>query len=126
MAAAPIASPHVATRRGHAAPPPPPPPPPPQAVRAARLFLGYQGQSREVDKDLFVLGRSKQSADFRLADPNVSREHAVIERAGDTWYVVDRGSTNGVYVNGERVTRQALANGDVITITTHEIFCSLR
>lgn len=90
------------------------------------MFLGYQGKSQEVDKDYFVLGRSKQTADFRLADPNVSREHAVIERAGGTWYLVDRGSTNGVYLNGERVARQAIANGDVIVITTHEIFCSLR
>jgi hypothetical protein len=91
-----------------------------------RLVLVHQGRSVEVDKDRFLLGRSKTQADLRLEDPNVSRQHAAIERVGAAWYVVDLGSTNGIYVNGQRVTRRALADGDVIVITSQEIRCSLR
>ncbi len=95
-------------------------------LEAKRLVLTYQGRLHHVDKDRFLLGRSKTQADLRLDDANVSRQHAVIERVGAAWYVVDLGSTNGVQVAGERVARRALADGDLIVITTHEIRCSLR
>ena len=95
-------------------------------LEAKRLVLTYQGKAHQVDKDRYLLGRSKTQADLRLDDANVSRQHAVIERVGAAWYVVDLGSTNGVLVAGERVARRALADGDLIVITTHEIRCSLR
>ena len=79
-----------------------------------------------MDKERFLLGRSKTQADLRLDDPNVSRQHAVIERVGAAFYIVDLGSTNGVHIGGERVARRALSDGDVIVITTHEIRCTLR
>ena len=91
-----------------------------------RLFLEYQGATHEVDKDRFLLGRSNTQADLRLDDPNVSRQHAVIERVGAAWYVVDLGSTNGVHVAGERIVRRALTDGDVISIIHHEIRCFLK
>jgi len=91
-----------------------------------RLVLTHRGQRVEVDKDRFLLGRSKTQADLRLDDPNVSRQHAAIERTGSAWYIVDLGSTNGVWVAGERVTRRAIADGDMLVITSHEIRCSLR
>jgi len=97
----------------------------PSTPRAKRLVLSYEGRQYHVDKDRFLLGRSKAQSDLRLDDPNVSRQHAAIERVGAAWYVVDLGSTNGVHVAGERVARRALADGDVIVITSHEIRCSL-
>jgi neural Wiskott-Aldrich syndrome protein len=116
------------------APPPPRSVPPPLSTPressppsgARRLVLAYSGESHPVEKERFLLGRSKTQADLRLDDPNVSRQHAVIERVGAAWYIVDLGSTNGVHVAGERVARRALSDGDVIVITTHEIRCSLR
>ncbi|HEY8076348.1 MAG TPA: FHA domain-containing protein, partial [Labilithrix sp.] len=112
--------------------PPPLPPPgmaPPQTQRLnapGALLLTYKGQAYNVDKDRYLLGRSKTQADLRLEDANVSRQHAMIERVGNAWYVVDLGSTNGVYVQGERVARRALRDGDVIEITTHRIDVQLR
>ncbi|MDF2695880.1 MAG: Adenylate cyclase [Labilithrix sp.] len=117
--------------------PPPLPPrsvPPPRSFEAPRessspskrLVLAYRGEAHPVEKERFLLGRSKTQADLRLDDPNVSRQHAVIERVGAAWYIVDLGSTNGVHVAGERVARRALSDGDVIVITTHEIRCTLR
>jgi hypothetical protein len=100
------------------------PTPTPQSVR--QLVLEYRGQAYTVDKDRFLIGRSKTQADLRLDDPNVSRQHAVIERVGAAWYIVDLGSTNGIHISGERVARRALTDTDLIVITTHEIRCSFR
>jgi pSer/pThr/pTyr-binding forkhead associated (FHA) protein len=106
--------------------PPMPGSAPRDAAATRRLVLTYEGRPHQVDKDRFLIGRSKTQADLRLDDPNVSRQHAAIERVGAAWYIVDLGSTNGVNVGGERVARRALADGDLIVITSHEIRCSLR
>jgi pSer/pThr/pTyr-binding forkhead associated (FHA) protein len=91
-----------------------------------RLVLTYLGRPFPVEKDRYLIGRSTTQSDLRLDDPNVSRQHAVVERAGAAWYLVDLGSTNGVHVSGDRVTRRALQDNDVIVITTHQIHVSLR
>lgn len=96
------------------------------AQGASHLSLTYRGQSFQVDKDHFILGRSKTNADLVLDDSNVSRQHAAVERGPDGWYVVDLGSTNGVYIGGVKVTRQRIEDGDIIEITTHQIFCTLQ
>jgi hypothetical protein len=108
--------------------PPPPPAPfaPPRGRVAASLALTYQNRTVEVTKARFLLGRSKTQADLVLDDPNVSRQHAAIERVDDTWVLADLGSTNGCYVDGQRVSRRRLVDGDVIEITTHQVSCTLR
>ena len=93
---------------------------------ATALMLTYQGRSVEVTKERFLLGRSKSQADLVLDDPNVSRQHAAIERVGDQWVLADLGSTNGCYIDGQRVSRRPIADGDVIEITTHQVICTLR
>jgi hypothetical protein len=50
-----------------------------------------------------------------LADPNVSRNHAEIRPDGDRFAVVDLGSTNGTRVNGVRVDKQQLQDGDELS-----------
>ena len=57
------------------------------------------------------VGRSEES-DIALNDPSVSRSHAVIDTEGDAPTVRDLGSTNGTFVNGRRVQREALRDGD--------------
>lgn len=120
------APPPPARTRGRT-PPPPLPPEPDDAPTSARfLFLNYMGDRVPVNRDRFVIGRSKAQADYRLDDPNVSRQHVMIERVADQFYVVDLGSTNGVAVNGVKVSRRALADGDVVRIGGHELVCELR
>ena len=52
-----------------------------------------------------------------IADGNTSRHHADIRRVGNAFMVNDLGSTNGTFVNGERVTAERrLADGDAITV----------
>lgn len=69
-----------------------------------------------VDRDRFVLGRSARDAHFPLRDPNVSRQHAIIERTPSGWVIVDMASTNGVNVNGVKVTRAPIRGGDLVEI----------
>ncbi len=51
-----------------------------------------------------------------LKDFSVSRHHARVEKRGDTWWVVDLGSTNGIKVNDRYVTDAMLNEGDQIQV----------
>jgi DNA-binding CsgD family transcriptional regulator len=70
------------------------------------------------DATALSIGRDARS-DVSLGwDSEVSRAHAVLERVGDSWTLIDDGlSRNGSYVNGRRVHgRQRLEDGDSVTI----------
>jgi len=60
-----------------------------------------------------VYGRSLE-ADETINDPSISSRHAAIEQIDDVWFIEDLRSTNGIFINGKRVARQAVANGDVV------------
>jgi pSer/pThr/pTyr-binding forkhead associated (FHA) protein len=92
----------------------------------AGLSVIYQGDKVQVSKDRFVIGRGKQSSDLTLKDPNVSRQHAMIEFQNGVYFMVDMGSTNGVEYNGQRVARKQIAEGDVYRICDHELFFTYR
>ena len=62
-----------------------------------------------------MIGRSRE-CDLRVADGNASRRHAEVVQEGATYVVVDLGSTNGTELNGRRITREKLTDGDRITI----------
>jgi FHA domain-containing protein len=58
-----------------------------------------------------------------LADPNVSRNHAEIRPHGDSFLVIDLGSTNGTKINGVRIDQHILRDGDKISFgNTHMVF----
>jgi len=90
------------------------------------LSVFYNGQRQAVNKDRFIIGRGKQSSDLTIKDPNVSRQHAMIEFLNGQYYMVDMGSTNGVEFNGQRIARKAVAEGDLFRICDHEIRFSYR
>lgn len=56
------------------------------------------------------------SVDIRLEDPTVSRRHAILVREGGETLVLDDRSANGVHVNGTRVQRARLQDGDVLVL----------
>ena len=85
------------------------------------LTLVYNGERHSVTKDRFVIGRGKQSSDLTLKDPNVSRQHAMIEFQNGVYFMVDMGSTNGVEYNGQRIARKQIAEGDVFRICDHDL-----
>lgn len=73
-----------------------------------------------VEAGRLVIGRSRE-CDIRLADPNVSRQHAEVRREGDGYFVVDLDSTNGTEVNGRRARRARLEDGDTILLGSTEL-----
>ena len=87
----------------------------------AALSVIYQGDKVSISKDRFVIGRGKQSSDLTLKDPNVSRQHAMIEFQNGVYFMVNMGSTNGVEYNGQRIARKQIAEGDVFKICNHEM-----
>jgi hypothetical protein len=62
-----------------------------------------------------LLGRSR-SSDVRFLEPTVSRRHAALQRVQGGWLLVDRASTHGTHVNGRRVDRAILADGDEVAL----------
>jgi Nif-specific regulatory protein len=75
---------------------------------------GGVATSVQVD-DQVRIGRDA-AMQIVLGDGKVSRHHATISRDGDAWVVVDAESRHGTFVNGERVSRRTLCDGDRLQI----------
>ena len=84
------------------------------------VTLTVNGRVHPVTSGLVVLGRSRE-CDISISDSNVSRRHAEIVREDADYWMVDLGSTNGTELNGRRVTREKLGDGDRITIGATDI-----
>jgi ABC-type multidrug transport system ATPase subunit/CRP-like cAMP-binding protein len=69
------------------------------------------------DKTSLSIGRDPDN-DIVFDSPMVSRHHAVLECAGDTYRLRDLGSSNGTSVNGVRIQAADLSDGDEITMAT--------
>ncbi|MFZ4754428.1 MAG: FhaA domain-containing protein [Miltoncostaeaceae bacterium] len=87
------------------------------------VYVG--GQPNRVARKVTTLGRSRD-CDIVVPDPNVSRVHAEIRHEGLEYTLVDLGSTNGVEVNGKRVMRHALRDGDQVSLGGAEIVVERR
>jgi pSer/pThr/pTyr-binding forkhead associated (FHA) protein len=94
---------------------------PPPLSRQGQLFIYYMGERFPVTKDRFIIGRGKQTSDLTIKDPNVSRQHAMVEYLNGQYYIVDMGSTNGVEYNGQRVQRRVINDGDSFRVCDHEL-----
>ncbi len=89
-------------------------------------MIQFQGQVFPVNKDRFIIGRGKQTSDLTIKDPNVSRQHAIIEFINGQYFISDMGSTNGIEYQGQRVQRRAIVDGDVVKICDHELAFTFR
>lgn len=96
-------------------------PDPPAALVRLRVVEGPDaGDDFEFGETHGTIGRRKDCI-VELSDRNVSRVHAEIEVSPAQTVIYDRGSTNGTLVNGRRITRRKLNNGDRIGLGTSEI-----
>ena len=86
---------------------------------AFRFISGkYQGGEYPLtDSGELVIGRSSE-LDLVLIEDMVSRKHAQLTLAAGRITIADLGSTNGTFVNGEKVRRAQLKEGDRILIGT--------
>ncbi|MEM7413364.1 MAG: FHA domain-containing protein [Myxococcota bacterium] len=89
------------------------------------LFAPPQPPYQLPAGETVILGRSRECA-LRLPDADTSRKHAKIVCDGDAFVIHDLGSTNGTFVNGERVSTQTLRPGDRIEIGANQVtFCEV-
>ena len=81
-----------------------------------RVLAGpYHGQEFVFDQhDTFLIGRSENAHLYLPEDRFFSRHHCLLEIAPPRCFLRDLGSTNGTYVNGQRVQESFLKSGDRI------------
>jgi len=78
------------------------------------------GHTIALGGEVTTIGSAPGST-VELSDSGVSRKHAGIRKSGGGYELADLGSTNGVYVNGEKVARKTLRLGDVIRVGATEM-----
>ncbi len=73
------------------------------------------GRHFPLQNDCTGLGRDEGN-ELRLNDTEVSRNHAAIIRMGTGYQIKDLGSSNGTFVNSNKVSQQPLLNGDRLQV----------
>ena len=93
--------------------------PTPRSNPSARPWLDIGGDRYPLLGSLTTLGRD-ETADIVIDDPGVSRRHSEIRVTTDGPHLVtsirDLNSTNGTFVNGDRISSQRLQDGDRVTL----------
>ena len=78
---------------------------------------GATGQIFQINKTRTTIGRT--GADINIEDPEASRQHAVVVILGETAILRDLGSTNGTFIDIDRIDQQILTNPMEFRIGSH-------
>jgi pSer/pThr/pTyr-binding forkhead associated (FHA) protein len=86
-------------------------------MQAVLVMFRSDGERRSFSmaRDMTVIGR-REDCDLRIPLGEVSRKHCRIVRDGDSLKLEDLGSSNGTFLNGQRVQEAALSPGDTIQV----------
>jgi hypothetical protein len=90
------------------------------AALVIRAGGGRVGESFPLQADRLGIGRRPDSEIF-LDDVTVSRDHALLVRRGDAYYLDDLGSLNGTYVNRKRIESEQLHDGDELQVGKYKL-----
>ncbi|MCA1984408.1 FhaA domain-containing protein [Nocardioides nematodiphilus] len=89
-------------------------------VRRATALIEVNGSRHPISLGGLVVGRGTD-ADLRINDPGVSRRHIEFRQTDKHVEVHDLGSTNGMLVNGQRMTSSLLDDGTVVRIGSTDL-----
>jgi len=90
------------------------------ATLVIRAGGGRGGETFPLSGDRLTVGRRPDS-DIFLDDVTVSRDHAILVRRGNDYYLDDCGSLNGTYVNRRRIESHRLTDGDELQIGKYKL-----
>src|SRR5664279_5090314 len=79
------------------------------------LSAGMTGRTQELKVDKTTIGRVEDNI-FQIAEPSVSSHHCEVLLRGKDVVVKDLNSTNGTFINGERVTERAIKPGQILRL----------
>ncbi len=85
-------------------------------LRATLTFLSgdHADEVIKLRRDATIIGREK--GDVTINDSEISATHCQIQEIGGVYHIFDMNSTNGTFVNNERVVKAKLKENDLITI----------
>lgn len=89
----------------------------------AKLILSFNGtplQDYQLDQEIITIGR-KPDNDIQIDNLAVSGNHAKILTILNDSFLEDLNSTNGTLINGQRISKHALRNGEKILIGKHSL-----
>jgi len=80
------------------------------------LINGEKISSYRVSDEGISVGRDPSKVGIIIAEPIISKLHCSFYRSGTNLKVIDHNSTNGLYLNGIKITEQVLEDGSVISL----------
>ncbi len=84
------------------------------------LSAGFNGRAHELNVDKTTIGRVDDNT-FQIADPSVSSHHCEIVLRGSDVVIHDLGSTNGSFINGEKISESVLKPGQTLKLGQIEL-----
>jgi len=89
------------------------------------MFYTVSGCSVPIADLPFLIGCGDAGNPVAFPDRRISRNCAAIAAEGGELFLEDRGNQLGVYLNGERVSKRVLKEGDVITFGVENSCCAI-
>lgn len=84
------------------------------------LSAGFDGRTHELNVDKTTIGRVEDNT-FQIADASVSSHHCEIILRGSDVVIHDLGSTNGSFINGEKISESVLKPGQTLKLGQIEL-----
>ena len=84
------------------------------------LSAGFNGRTHDLNVDKTTIGRVEDNT-FQIADPSVSSHHCEIVLRGSDVVIHDLGSTNGSFINGDKITESVLKPGQTLKLGQIEL-----
>ena len=84
------------------------------------LSAGMTGRTQELKVEKTTIGRVEDNV-FQIAEPSVSSHHCEVVLRGNEVVVRDLNSTNGTYINGDKITERVIKPGQILRLGQVEL-----